>query len=178
MTHTRFFPAVIVLFLCLAATAFSSGNFPVSWRTVSFDTPTQMSRPTEIGLDAVAITDRPEASHGNALMEVVLVAIPADLREALGNSDSEVVNYVKSTFLGTAKSAEKTVTRTFLGRTVFGELLSSKIPAPREIELYLIPLADGGSMAVAFSRDTSLSRERFEALADKVSRSFRESAGK
>jgi hypothetical protein len=137
-----------------------------------------MSRPTETGPDAVIVTDPPEAPHGKALMEITLVAIPKDLREGLGNSDSEVLRYVRSTFLGTSKPVEKAVERPFLGRTAVGELLSSKIPAPREIEVYLIPLADGESMAVAFCRDISVPREEFEALMDTVSRSFQESAKK
>jgi hypothetical protein len=161
-----------ILLLCSAATSAGAGMYHTSWRTVSFDTPAALSRPVEIGLDAVTVTDPPDAPHGKALMEITLVAIPKDLRESLGNSDSEVLNYVKSTFLGTSRSADKAVERSFLGRAVLGELLSSKIPAPREIEVYLIPLSGRESVAVAFSRGLSVPRENFEALIEMTARTF------
>jgi hypothetical protein len=167
-----------ILLLCSAATFAGAGMNHTSWRTVSFDTPTAMSLPVEIGLDAVTVTEPPDALHGKALMEVSLVAIPKDLRESLENSDSEVLNYVKSTFLGTSKPADKAVERSFLNSKVSGELLSSKIPAPREIEVYLIPLSGGASVAVAFCRGLSVPREKFESLIETVARSFRESGKK
>jgi hypothetical protein len=176
MTQYRLLLTATVLFLCMASTAVAAGTFHTSWRTVSFDTPIEMSPPVEIGLDAVTVTDPPDAPHGKALMEITLVAIPKDLREGLGNSDSEVLKYVTSTFLGTSKPAAKAVERSFLGRPAVGELLFSKIPAPREIELYLVHLSDGESVAVAFCRGLDVSRERFVVLVEMAARTFRESA--
>jgi hypothetical protein len=132
----------------------------------------------EVGLDAITVTDPPDALLGKALMEITLVAISKEMRESLGSSDSEVLGYVKSTFLGTSGPADKEVQRNFLDRTVSGELLSTKIPAPREIEVYLVPLSGGESVAVAFCRGLSAPREKFEALIETAVRTFRESNGK
>jgi hypothetical protein len=132
----------------------------------------------DIGLDAVTVTDPPDAPLGKPLMEITLVEISEEMRQSLGGSDTEVLNYVKSTFLGTTKPAEKEVVRTFHRRTVSGELLSTKIPEPREIEVYLIPLSGGESVAVAFCRSHSVPREKFEALVTTAARTFLESAGR
>jgi len=172
---TPFLPAILVL--SIAATPTWAGEFHTRWRSVSFETPTALSPPREIGLDAVTVTDPPDATHGKAAAEIILVAIPDGMRQDLGNSDSEILSYVKSTFLGTSGQADKAVKRAFLGRMLVGELLTPKIPEPREVEVYLVPLA-GESVAVAFCRGVSITRQQFDALIEMAARTLRESRQK
>jgi hypothetical protein len=107
-------------------------------------------------------------------MEITLVSVPKDMQESMGNKDADILSYVKATFLASTLPATKSVERSFLGRKVVGEAQSSSIPAPGELELYLIPLSDGDKVAVGFKRDNAMPKEKAESVINTVAQSFKE----
>ena len=145
-----------------------------TWGKIGFQTPLDFSAPQKLGLDAVALTHPPDCALGKGQMEISLVAVPKDMAESMGNKDAEVMSYVKITFLGAATPATKTVERSFLGKKVVGEAQATSIPKKSEMELYLIPLADGDKVAVAFKWDAPFPKEKAAGVITKVAESFKE----
>jgi hypothetical protein len=116
---------------------------------VRFATPVPFSAPESIGMGAVALSHPPDAGPGEVACEIVLCHMPAAMREAMGGEDGSLLEYAKSTFLGTSRPAEGSVERVILGAPSTGQTLSSKIPRPGRLEVHLVPLADGARLAVA-----------------------------
>jgi hypothetical protein len=144
------------------------------WWKVSFKAPVAFSSPQTIGLDAVALVHPPESGRGKGQMEITLVAVPKDLQESFGNKDAEVLSYVKGTFLASTLPATKSVERTFLGRKVAGEAQTVSIPKQGELELYLISLSDGDKVAVGFTRDVAMPKDKAESIINTVAQSCKE----
>jgi len=167
--------AMMVLLIPLM-TAHISGaaTSDYKWEKVSFQAPVAFSSPQKVGLDAVVLVHPPESGLGKGQMEITLVAVPKDMQESMGNKDAEIMNYVKTTFLGSALPATKSVERSFLGRKIVGEAQSSTIPKKVEVELYLIPLSDGDKVAVGFKTDSAMAKEKAEDIIKAVAQSFKE----
>ncbi len=149
-----------------------------TWGKISFQTPVDFSNPQKLGLDAVALMHPPDCGLGKGQMEISLVAVPKDMAESLGNKDAEILSYVKTTFLGSAVPAAKTVERSFLGKKVAGEAQTTSIPKKSELELYLVPLSDGDKVTVAFKWDAAFPKEKADSVIAKVAQSFKEVKGK
>lgn len=180
MRRFSYFVIIMTIFLLSVAAqlALAAAPFITEWRSVSFETAMPVSAPKDAGLDAVTVSAPPDAAPGKALLEVALVAVSGDMRASLGDGDQAVTDYVKTTFLGVYGGAEKPVQRNFLGRAVSGKSFSSKIPSPRYMELYLVPLSSGDSMAVAFSASRSVASEDFHAFIARVAATFHEAGMK
>ncbi len=180
MKRFSIFLIIMMVFTLAIASkrALAAAPFITEWRSVSFETAMPVSVPKDAGLDAVTVSSPPDAAPGKALLEVALVAVSGDMRAGLGDADQAVMDYVKTTFLGVSGGAEKPVQRNFLGRAVSGKSFSSKIPSPRDMELYLVPLSSGDSMAVAFSAGRSVTSEDFQAFIARVAATFREAGMK
>jgi hypothetical protein len=172
-------PALIALLISLLMVQISGAETSEhKWEKISFKTPVAFSSPQKVGLDAAVLIHPPESGLGKGQMEITLVAVPKDMQESLGNKDAEILSYVKATFLASTMPAAKAVERSFLGRKVVGEAQSSSIPKPGELELYLIPLADGDKVAVGFKRDRAMPKEKAESIMNTVAQSFKEIKGK
>ena len=165
---------VIFLMLTPAGSAWSADTFSYNWWKVSFETPMAFSGPSEIGLDAVALASPPDSEPGRGRLEITLVAVPKVMQEAMGNNDGDILAYVKSTFLGTAKPAESTVERSFLGQTIKGEAQKLTIPRPGALEVFLITLSDGDKAAVGLSRSSETPPEEAEAVMEMMARTLKE----
>ncbi len=145
------------------------------WWKAAFSVPTAFSEPQKAGLDAVTLIQPDTAAPGSGRLEITLVAIPKDMREGMGmKSDDELAGYVKSTFLGTAKPAERTVERTFIGRKVAGGVQNVKIPRKAELALFLIPLSGEDTLALALVRDASVPADEAESVLATISRTLAE----
>jgi hypothetical protein len=145
------------------------------WWKAAFSAPETFSEPQKAGMDAVTLIQPADAAPGSGRMELTLVAIPKDMREGMGmKSDDEVASYVKSTFLGTSKPAERTVERAFMGKKVAGSVQNVKIPRKAELTLYLIPLSGGDTLALGFLSDASVPPEEAKGVFETISRTFRE----
>ncbi len=164
---------ILALTVCCAPLACAE-DFQHQWRGVAFTTVIPFSSPQDIGMDAVALTNPPESAPGQALFEITLVAVPKDMLESFGGNPADVLAYVKSSFLATAKAAERTVERTFLGAPVVGEAQGLSIPKPADLEVYYVPLSEDGGMVVAFSTDPSLDANQAETTKAKIASSFHE----
>ncbi len=146
-----------------------------TWWKIAFSTPVAFSAPQEIGMDAVTLLLPPDATPGGGRLEITLVSIPKVMREGMGmKSDDELAGYVKSTFLGTAKPAEKTVERTFMGKKVAGGVQEVKIPRKAELTLFLIPLSGEDTLALALVRDAAVPADEAESVLGTISRTFSE----
>jgi hypothetical protein len=149
-------------------------TFPCTWWKVAFEAPVAFSPPQEIGMDAVALLHPPDSALGKAQMEIALVGVPKEMQESFGNNDTELMNYLKTTFMATGEPAEKKVERTFLGAKVVGDAQSNTIPKETWLELYLVTLSDGDKIAVGFTRDAAMPQEAAESIVDLAARTFKE----
>ena len=100
-------------------------------------------------MDAVALSHPAGASPDEVLCELVLCRVSPAMREAMGADDGAVLEYVKSTFLGTARAGEGSAERELLGVPSVGQTLATRIPRPGRLEVHLVALADGARLAVA-----------------------------
>ncbi len=124
----------------------------VQWGGIAFQTPVVFFAPTEIGMDAVALVFPAEAAPEDAAMELRLVSVPAEMLEGFGGDAAEVLLFVKSAFLGSGASGDRTVERSFLGQSVAGEVQAVTIPRVGTLETYMVPLSGGSHMVLALLR--------------------------
>ncbi len=169
--------AVLVMLVLVAAmqgNARGADTFSHKWWRVGFDTPITFSEPIKLGLDAAALVNPPESGPGQGRLEITLAAVPKDLQESMGNNEKEILAFVKGTFLGTTNSPESNAERSFLGRTCKGDVQKTNLPKPGELEIYLVPLANGDKVAVGLTRDLNTPAEDSRRVLDMVARTFKE----
>ena len=175
MKNTLVFFAFVLVAIVLPLRASADPGLRCEWRKVAFDTPVAFSAPQKAGMDAVTLLQPGTAAPGSGRLEITLVSIPKDMREGMGmKSDDELAGYVKSTFLGTAKPAEKTVERTFMGKKVVGGVQNVKIPRKAELTLFLIPLSGEDTLALALVRDAAVPADEAESVLGTISRTLAE----
>ena len=168
---------MVMLMMTLVPSAWGEDTVSRTWWRVGFETTTAFSEPVELGPDAASLVNPPESQPGQARLEITLVAVPKDLVESLGNNDSEVFAFVKSTFFGTANPADSTVERSFMGKTARGELQKTTIPKPGELEIYLVPLSNGDKVAVGLTRAQDTPVEEAKQVMDLLSQTLKEVSG-
>lgn len=86
-------------------------------------------------------------------------------------SDSELTNYGKSTYMGSAKPATDKTSRLFFGTPLEGTLQTTSIPAPSTLETYLLPLADGKKVFVGIKY--SLPKDEADTLINAIGASIK-----
>jgi hypothetical protein len=165
---------MMVTMMAMAAPSQGADTFSHKWWRVGFETPIPFSEPIRLGLGAVALVNPPENGLGQGLMEITLVAVPKDMQESMGNDDKEILSYVKSTFLGTAKPAESDSERSFMGQASKGGIQKTTIPKPGELEIHLVALSDGDKVAVGLTRDANAPVEDARRVMDMLARTFKE----
>ena len=79
-------------------------------------------------------------------------------------TDSELLDYVKTTFLATSAPGRRVV-RTFLGREVAGEGLQKKVPAPSAAEVYVVTKKGGDKVVLAFVFEPGFADRAEQAIA-------------
>ena len=124
---------------------------------------------------AQALMQRIEQTRDPAEQKRLMQEHLQAMREGMGmKSDDELAGYVKSTFLGTAKPAERAVERTFMGKKVAGGVQNVKIPRKAELTLFLIPLSGEDTLALALVRDASVPPDEAESVLATISRTITE----
>lgn len=107
--------------------------------------PIPFSAPENAGLDALRVVHPAAAKAGGEKLSLTAVAFPKDS----GMTDAELLDYVKTTFLGTS-DAGRPVERTFLGKKVKGQALAKKVPAPSRAEVYVVTKKGGDKVVLGF----------------------------
>ena len=164
----------IITVLILGTSAFGSENFSYNWWKVTFKSPVEFSQPVEVGLDAVSLLNPPNADFKTVQIEITLVAVPKNMKEDLGNTDEDVIEYIKAVFLGTTEPPLETMDRSFLENTITGQVLDMAIPHDGLMEFYLVPLSNGDSLSIAFRWNLSIQREEVEKIISMVSSTLKE----
>ena len=165
---------MLVLVVAMQSNARGADTFSHKWWRVGFDTPTPFSEPIKLGLDAAALVNPPESGPGQGRLEIILVAVPKDLQESMGNNEKEIMAFVKGTFLGATNPAESNVERSFMGQASKGDVQKLSLPKPGELEIYLVPLSNGDKVAVGLTRDLNTPAEDSRRVLDMVARTFKE----
>jgi hypothetical protein len=129
-----------------------------------FSTSFQFSGPTEIGVDAILFGFPHDAEAGKEKMTVTFVQFSPEAQLNMQMTDAELLSYVKSTFLGTSRPAVSSKERTIFGKKSVGEILSSKIPSPSNLEIHLITLNDSSKICIGFKSSAEITAEQSEAM--------------
>jgi hypothetical protein len=169
----------ILFFITLfpaTGSASSSEKYSSTWWKIAFDTPMRFSPPRETGLEAASFLYPPDSSLGKAGMEISVVAVPKEMQEAFANNDTEILEYVKTTFLALSGPAKAKTERKFLGKICSGESHSVTVPKNTVAEVYLLSLADGDKVAVGFVRDGAMPENTAEKIMATVAGSLKEVA--
>ncbi len=176
MTRTSFFLALTITAsaLVFAGCGENAQTYSYSWWKVSFDTPISFSGPIEIGIGAVTLVHPSDSEPGQAGIEITLVSVPKDLQQSFENDESEILTFVKSTFLGTFKPADENFERTFLGKKIVGSLQDITIPHRGQLEMYLVPLSDGDMIAVALMHSAETPKQTAREVIEMVAASMQE----
>jgi hypothetical protein len=175
MKRTMLYSSLAVLSLLLWASCGSKEELHrYSWWKVSFDLPLQFSGPVDIGVGAAAFVHPAESEPGQADIEITLVSVPVDLQLSLDNDEDAILDFVKSTFLGTTKPADESLERTFLGKKIVGGLQDITIPRKGQMETYLIPLSDGDMVAVSVMHEDGISVETSQRIVDALASTMKE----
>jgi hypothetical protein len=159
------FPLLCALGLLPSSFAAAQG-FPNAWGKVTFQTPVALSPPMDIGIDAVTLS--------SPSMEITLVAVAKEMQEAFGNSDGDILEYIKTTLLSVSGPPQATVDRTFLAKNSTGEKYATTIPQPKSLELHLLTLKSGDKLALIISHDNSISEDEAEKVAAMIAATLKE----
>jgi hypothetical protein len=168
------FSLIISALIISIQSASCAETFANTWWKVAFDTPVVFSSPKEIGLDAVSLLHPKDSGPGKAGMEIVLIAVPKEMQGAFNNNDTEILGYIKTTFLALNSPAKDKVERAFFRKKSAGERHATTIPQNKSIEVYLLTLADGDKVALAFIRDAAMTGDAAEKIWAMVSSTFKE----
>ena len=133
---------------------------PIELHGLNAAPPIPFSAPENAGLDALRIVHPADARSDGEKLSLTAVAFPKDS----GMSDAELLDYVKTTFLG-ASASGKPVTRTFLGKKVAGQALEKKIPAPSNAEVFVVTKKGGDKVVLGFVFSPGFAKEAQEAIA-------------
>jgi hypothetical protein len=174
MNISHFFAVIGMAALLVAHdAALAQHRFRFAWRNISFETPVAFSKPRAAGLDAVVLTAPPKAKVGLAAMEITLVAISAEMRESFGSDEAALRSFIVTTYLGLTGEGLDAPALAFRVGSVQGKQYAGRIPVPREIHLYLVPLSGGAQVAVALGRTvTSATAEQAHAVLLGIARTF------
>lgn len=117
---------------------------------VTFDAPDSGVETSEVGRNA-----HEAALHGAdapAVKGAWVTFVTMSKEELAPIPAAAQMLYFKSTFLATAKPAEKAVTRTFLRKKVTGDFQQAKVPKALALEAYRLDLEDGGALFIGMRR--------------------------
>ena len=96
------------------------------------------------------------------------------MQSETGFSAREMHDYARSTFLGLGMPAKENKTRMFAGKEVKGDVAATSIPRPAICESYLLSLADGRKLVLAFKASSSMDKALAETIIAAAAASFAE----
>ncbi|MEO0373517.1 MAG: hypothetical protein AAF329_02595 [Cyanobacteria bacterium P01_A01_bin.17] len=153
------------------ATAFAhSDNRQVHQaRGIIFETPTGFSEVQALKNETVGVVS------DDRRITVRVLPLTPDTLSFLNMEDAELMNYVKYVFLGINSPSTNYPQRRFFERPVTGELQIQRNQSGFiTTEIYLVPLAAGHKVAIAFEADDQLPISEVEETINTVAQSLRE----
>ena len=133
----------------------------------------KLSGPEKVGLDAKSFIYE-ESGKENLSATFVLFSVGA--QESMEMNDAELLNYAKSTFLGTSKAASSFKERDVLGKKSAGEVLSTSIPVASDLEIHFITLQNGDKICIGFKSIKEMAEKTREDLILEILGSLKEGA--
>ncbi|MDF1550681.1 MAG: hypothetical protein P1P88_22860 [Bacteroidales bacterium] len=141
--------------------------------SLTFSTSYQLSGPEKIGLDAEEFVYN-DSGKDNLWVTFVLFSVGA--QESMEMTDTELLNYAKSTFLGTSKAAVDSKEREVFGIKSVGEVLSTNIPLASDMEIHFITMKNGDKICVSFKSIKEMNEKTREAIIVEILGSLKEEA--
>jgi hypothetical protein len=154
----------LAMLLISSSLLLAYSSYPVAVEGVALMTPMPFSKASSIGLDAYSCLYPAGAKLGSEEFEIAFIFFSTQMQSETGFSDREMLDYARSTFLGLGLPAKESKTRVFAGKEVKGDMDATSIPRPARLEIYLLPLADGRKLALAFKASAAMDK----ALAEKI----------
>ena len=152
----------------------AGSSTPVTVEGVTLQTPVPFSPGISIGLDAYSCLYPAGAKTGGEEFEITFVFFSTQMQGETGFSDREMHDYARSTFLGLGMPAKENKTRMFAGKEVKGDVAATSIPRPAHCESYLLSLADGRKLVLAFKASESMDKALAETIIAAAAASFAE----
>ncbi len=140
---------------------------------ISFEANDSLHGPENAGTDALQFHYPADAQINEAQLIITFVHFNAESLKHMGFNNIELIQYTKTTFLGTAKPASNHVKRRILGEESAGELIHTKIPVDSDIEIHLIGLSDQSKMAIAFKAICNEQSQKIETMISSIIESIR-----
>ncbi|WP_158535226.1 hypothetical protein [Acaryochloris thomasi] len=138
-------------------------------RGLIFETPTGFSEVQALKNDTVGVVS------DDRRITVRVLPLTPDTLSFLNMEDAELINYVKYFFLGINSPSTNYPQRRFFERPVTGELQIQRNQSGFiTTEIYLVPLAAGHKVAIAFEADDQLPISEVEETINTVAQSLRE----
>lgn len=139
-----------IVMCIVAATGSVAGSQDYSWESIRFQTDFQVSQPQSLGMDAVSMVYPADSEPGKSLAEIVLVKASKDMQQAMEMKESELIAYLKTTYLGFSGDPESTVQRDIFGKPVTGERFRQMIPVASNVEMFFVRLRSEDGLMIAF----------------------------
>ena len=140
--------------------------------SLTFNSSVELSGSFEAGVNAQQFAYPANVEVDN-LLHITFVMFDAESQRNMNMSDAELLNYAKTTFLGTSKPAETTKERQIMKRNSVGEILKTKIPTPSNIEIHLITLPDNTKIVIGFKSANSINASDLEKIITEVTSSLK-----
>jgi hypothetical protein len=163
------------IMMCLAAaTGIVTGSQDYSWESIRFRSDFQLSQPQSLGLDAVSMVYPADSEPGKSLAEIVLVKASKDMQKTMEMQEADLINYLKTTFLGFYGAPESTVQRDIFGKPVTGERFRQSIPVKSNVEMFFVRLRNEDGLMIAFRMVPEMPVEDAEKLVRTITESMTE----
>lgn len=171
----KIIPAVVLIaaVFLLFPRASSAEIYDYSVNGLAFKLHLKFSAPIKSGMDAYTFSYPDAPGTGGEKFEITLVFMDKDMIDSLNMTENEQYMYVKSVYFGTSDDADKKIERTFMGTKITGEYLECSIPRESTLELFIIPLKNGGKLAAGFKK-YDLDKEASEKIIDEFANSLSE----
>ncbi len=141
--------------------------------SVVFTSTIEFSKPISIGIDAQIFIYPKNAELGTEKISVNFILFTSETLENMKMSDTELLSYSKSTFLGTSKPAISFKERVILGKTSKGEVLSTKIPVVSNIEVHIVTLENGVKLCIGFKSVSEIPANDLENIISEICKSLK-----
>ncbi len=129
--------------------------------SLSFETSINFFEVENAGLDAKIFVYKENETE---YLTLTFVFFSLETQKNLPFNDFELLNYVKTTFLGTSKPAFSQKERTIFNKKSQGEVLSTKIPVPSDLEIHLFSFENGEKICIAFKSLQEMPQTKRESI--------------